>query len=185
MKKYVHRVKEEAIAIALFIAVIWVVFLLDFFLPLEIFGLIPREASGLWGIGAMTFLHGSYQHLLGNTIPLVVLLALLAGSRADSRKVVIYVALLGGILLWLFGRDGTIHIGASLLVFGLATFLIVSGVLEKRTIPMIISVVVALVYGTSLIGGVIPWQRGISWDGHFMGGAAGAITAWLLVKRAR
>ena len=183
MKKYVHKIKEEAIAIAIFIASIWAVFALDIFLPLESFGLVPRDAGGLLGIIAMPFLHGNYQHILGNTIPLVVLLSLLAGSRADSRKVVGIVIVIGGILLWLFGRGDALHIGASLLVFGLVVFLIVAGFLEKRTIPMIISIIVALVYGTSLLSGISPWQQGISWDGHLMGGIAGGITAWLLVKR--
>ena len=157
--------------------------MIDIFLPLESFGLVPRDAGGLLGIIAMPFLHGNYQHILGNTIPLVVLLSLLAGSRADSRKVVGIVIVIGGILLWLFGRGDALHIGASLLVFGLVVFLIVAGFLEKRTIPMIISIIVALVYGTSLLSGISPWQQGISWDGHLMGGIAGGITAWLLVKR--
>lgn len=182
MKKYVHKVKEEVIFIAIFIAIIWVIFLFDIFLPLERLGLMPREGGGLFGVVAMTFLHGNYQHLIGNTVPLVVLLALLAGSRADSRKVVAIVIILGGLLLWVFGRGNSVHIGASLLVFGLAVFLVVAGLLEKRTVPMIISIVVALVYGTTLISGIAPWQQGVSWDGHLMGGIAGAITAWLLVK---
>ena len=175
--------KEEALAILAFIVVIWAVYLLDLILPLEKLGLIPRDGGGLFGIVAMTFLHGSYQHLMSNTVPLIALLALLAGSRADSKKVVAIIMLLGGALLWLFGRGDYVHIGASLLVFGLAVFLVVSGIIEKRTVPMIISVVVALVYGTSLLSGIMPWQQGISWDGHLMGGIAGGITAWLLIQK--
>ena len=182
MKTYVHKVKEEATIIAAFIAVIWIVFALDIFLPLEKLGLIPRDGGGLFGILAMTFLHGNLNHILSNTLPLVVLLALLAGSRADSRKIVAIIMVLGGTLLWLFGRGDYNHIGASLLVFGLAGFLIVSGILEKRTLPIIISIIIALVYGTSLLKGISPWQQGISWDGHLMGGIAGVITAWILVK---
>ena len=130
----------------------------------------------------MTFLHIDLGHIIGNTLPLTTLLALLAGSRADSRKVVILITLLGGALLWLFGRDA-IHIGASLLIFGLASFLLVSGILEKRLIPMIISVVVAVLYGTTMLSGIVPWQTGVSWEGHLLGGVAGAFTAWLLVKK--
>ncbi len=183
MKTYVHKIKEEVLVIAIFIAVIWIVFGLDYFLPLEKLGLVPRDGGGLFGILAMTFLHGDLQHIMSNTLPLVVLLALLAGSRADSRKVVAIIIVFGGVLLWLFGRGDYVHIGASLLVFGLASFLIVSGILEKRTIPMIISIIVALVYGTSLLSGIMPWQFGVSWDGHLMGGIAGAVTAWMLVNK--
>lgn len=181
---HVHKIREEALAIGLFIAVIWGIFLLDIFLPLEQLGLIPRDLGGVSGIVFMSFLHADYQHLLSNTVPLIILLALLAGSRADSRKIVLMIMLLGGLLLWLFGRGSAIHIGASLLVFGLACFLIVSGMLEKRTIPVVISILVAVMYGTTLLGGIVPWQKGVSWDGHLMGGIAGAATAWLLLKKA-
>jgi len=181
-KNYVHKIREEAIAIAVFIAVIWIVFLLDRFLPLEQLGLIPRVFSGLIGIITMTFLHIDLVHITGNTLPLTILLSLLAGSRADSRKVVLLVTFLGGLLLWIFGRD-SIHIGASLLIFGLASFLLVSGLLEQRPIPMIISVLVALFYGSTMLSGILPWQTGVSWEGHLLGGIAGAFTAWLLVKR--
>ena len=179
---YTHRIGEEIRTIAIFIAVIWGVFLLDRILPLETFGLIPRSGKGIVGIIAMTFLHADLKHLIGNTIPLVVLLSLLAGSRADSRKIVAFIILLGGLLLWLFGRSNSIHIGASLLVFGLATFLVVSGLLERRIIPLLISIIVVIMYGSTLIGGIMPLQQGVSWEGHLMGGIAGAVTAWLLVK---
>ncbi|MCF6190535.1 MAG: rhomboid family intramembrane serine protease [Cocleimonas sp.] len=182
IKTYAHKIREEAIAIAVFIAVIWGVFLLDRFLPLEKLGLIPRELSGIFGIATMTFLHVDLGHIIGNTLPLTTLLALLAGSRADSRKAVVLITIIGGALLWLFGRDA-IHIGASLLIFGLASFLLVSGLLEKRIIPMIISIIIALVYGTTMLSGILPWQTGVSWEGHLFGGIAGAFTAWVLVKK--
>lgn len=179
---HVRKIREELLAIVIFIAVIWLIFLLDRFLPLEQFGLIPRDGEGLIGIIAMTFLHADLQHIMGNTVPLVVLLSLLAGSQADSRKIVAFIIVLGGVLLWVFGRPNSIHIGASLLVFGLATFLVVSGLLEKRTIPLMISLLVAILYGSTLIGGVLPLKSGVSWEGHLMGGIAGAMTAWLLVQ---
>ncbi|MCK5918648.1 MAG: rhomboid family intramembrane serine protease [Cocleimonas sp.] len=179
---HVHKIREEVLSIALFIAAIWLIFLLDRFLPLEKFGLIPRDGEGLFGIIAMTFLHADFQHIMGNTVPLIVLLALLSGSQADSRKIVAFIIVLGGGLLWIFGRSNSIHIGASLLVFGLATFLVVSGLLEKRIIPLMISIFVAIMYGSTLISGILPLKSGVSWEGHLMGGIAGAVTAWLLVR---
>jgi membrane associated rhomboid family serine protease len=167
----------------LFIGSIWVVFLLDLLLPLESYGLVPRTLYGLAGIVTMPFLHGSLAHLLSNTAPLLVLLSLLAGSKAGSRTIVATIIVLGGALLWLMGRGGTCHIGASGLVFGLAVYLIFSGFLERRVVPLVISIAVALMYGTSLISGIMPWQPGTSWDGHLFGGIAGAVTAWWLVKR--
>ncbi|PID46836.1 MAG: rhomboid family intramembrane serine protease [Proteobacteria bacterium] len=183
MKNYTHTVREELKSIVIFVALIWIVFAADIFLPLERLGLIPRDTGGLVGIVTMTFLHSDLAHLMSNIVPLIVMLALLAGSRANSLMIVGLIIVIGGALLWLFGRSNTLHIGASLLVFGLATFLIVSGFLEKRIVPMIISVFVLVTYGGVLITGIAPWQEGVSWDGHLFGGIGGAITAWLLLGR--
>ena len=183
MNPQAHRIRDELPGVFLFIGSIWVVFFADLLLPIESFGLVPRRLFGLAGIVTMPFLHASLAHLLSNTAPLLVLLSLLAGSKADSRIIVAAIIVQNGALLWLMGRGGTSHIGASGLVFGLAVFLIVSGFLERRFVPLAISIVVMLMYGSSLISGIIPWQPGISWDGHLFGGIAGASTAWWLIKR--
>ncbi|TXH67983.1 MAG: rhomboid family intramembrane serine protease [Thiothrix sp.] len=177
-----HSIKQELPAVLLFVGLIWLVFLLDRFLPLEQFGLIPRNGFHLVGIVTMPFLHGSLQHIMSNTVPLLVLLTLLAGSRANSRMIVLTIVLLGGALLWLFGRGAALHIGASGLVFGLAVFLIVSGLLERRLVPMLIAIFVTFMYGSSLLSGILPWQPGVSWDGHLFGGIAGAVAAFFLVR---
>lgn len=177
-----HSIKQELPAVLIFVGLIWLVFLLDRFLPLEQFGLIPRNGSHIVGIVTMPFLHGSWQHIISNTVPLLVLLTLLAGSRANSRTIVLIIIGLGGLLLWLFGRGASIHIGASGLVFGLAVFLILSGLLERRVVPLLIAVFVMFMYGSSLISGILPWQPGVSWDGHLFGGIAGAIAAVLVVR---
>lgn len=184
MEKHAHRIRDELPAVALFIVVIWGVFLLEQILPLTRFGLVPRDWGGLVGVVTMPFLHANFTHLLNNTVPLGILLVLLAGSRADSRAAVILIMVLGGLLLWLLGRGHSVHIGASGLVFGLAVFLMVSGFLERRPVPLLISLLVALMYGTTLLGGILPWQPGVSWDGHLFGGIAGALVAWLLVRKA-
>ena len=183
MKNYVHTIREELTSILIFVGIIWLVFILDRFLPLEKLGLIPRDIGGLFGIVTMTFLHGDFAHIMSNFVPLVVMLLLLAGSRANSIVIVISIIALGGTLLWLFGRGNTLHIGASLLVFGLAVFLIVSGILEKRMVPMLISFFVAITYGGILLSGIAPWQQGVSWDGHLFGGIGGGLAAWLLVGK--
>ena len=101
--------------ILVFIASLWLALLLDVFLPLERFGLVPRTAGGLWGVVAMPFLHQGVDHALSNSLPLLFLLTLLAGSRARSWQIVAAIVLAGGGLLWLFGRSA-VHIGASGLV---------------------------------------------------------------------
>jgi len=180
-KRNVHTIKRDFIAIAIFIVVIWAVFALDRFLPLEKFGLVPRDVGGLIGIIAMPFLHGDFGHLMGNTVPLAVTLFLLAGSRADSGAIVVLITLLGGLGLWLFGRTA-IHIGASGLVFGLIAFHIFAGIFEKRLISIVITLFVGASYAGVLLKGVIPGQQGVSWDGHLIGAIAGALVALVTSK---
>ncbi len=177
----VHDVKRDVKWIVLLVGIIWLVFAADYFLPLEQFGLVPRTAKGLLGIVAMPFLHGDFAHIMGNTIPLVFTLALLAGSRANSGQIVLLIALLAGIGLWVFGREAR-HIGASGLVFGLIAFHIFAGVFERRLIPILLSVVVGALYAGTLFKGVLPMQEGVSWDGHLIGALAGTFVALMVSK---
>ena len=182
-----HRIREEITGVLVFVGVVWIVFLLDWILPIDFnaYGLTPRNWTGLAGIVTMPFLHANFEHLLSNTAPLLVLLVLLAGSRTQSSQVVVSIILLGGSLLWIFGRPA-IHVGASGLIFGLIAFLITSGLLERRVVPLLIAVLVGLLYGSTLITGVLPsLQSNISWDGHLTSAIAGAIVAFLLARPAR
>ena len=180
-----HEVGFEIKGVLIFVAAIWIIHCLDIFLPLgETLGLIPRYLSGIPGIATMTFLHKDFGHLLANTFPLIVLLTLLAGSRANSWQTVASIALVGGGLLWMFGRNGTsthvvAHIGASLLIFGLVTFFLAAAWFEKRLVPMLIAVFVGFFYGWSTLTGILPTNSGVSWDGHLYGAIAGVIVAWL------
>ncbi len=178
-----HTIRQEITGVILFVGAIWAVFLVSLLFPgVDEYGVIPRRTIGLVGIPAMPFLHANLQHILSNTIPLVVLLILLAGSRAESWEVVVLIAFLGGLLLWIFGREA-IHIGASGLVSGLTAFLILSGFLEKRIIPLLIALLVGFFYGTSLVLGVIPRiGSDISWDGHLCGAIAGGVVAYALAR---
>ena len=130
----------------------------------------------------MPFLHANWQHLVSNTVPLFILLVLLAGSKARSWEVVIAIVLASGLLLWLIGRPA-VHLGASGLVFGLIGFLIVSGLMERRFVPLVISVGVIFFYGGSLLGGIMPWvDRHVSWEGHLSGAIAGGVIAYWLTS---
>ena len=181
---HAHEVSRELRGILFFIIAIWIVFLADQLLPLERLGLVPRTLHGMPGIVVGPFLHVGLSHLVSNTIPLLVLLMLLAGSRSDSAVVVVSIIVFGGGLLWLFGRHAR-HIGASSLVFGLIAFLLVSGVLERRWSAILVALIVGLLYGTTLFTGIMPFQPGVSWDGHLFGAVAGVVTAWWLAKTGR
>ena len=145
----------------------------------NVYGLEPRTFGGLVGIATMPFLHAGLGHLLANLSSLVVLLGfLLVFHSQKALEVVLEVILLGGILLWLFGRSA-IHVGASGLVYGLAGYLIAVGFAQKRFLELIASVIVAFLYGTSLVWGLLPIRPGVSWDGHLAGLIAGiAIGIW-------
>ena len=177
-----HTIAAELKGILLFLGAIWIVFIIDRFLPLEKLALYPRHPSGLPGILVSPFLHQDLAHIISNTIPLLALLSLMAGSRADSRKVVALIIVLSGSLLWLFGRPVAV-IGASGLVFGLIGFLIFSGILERRLLAMLVSLFVGISYGSTLLAGILPGQHGISWDGHLFGAIAGGFCARLLTHR--
>lgn len=166
------------------VAVIWAAFLLQLMLPggLLGYGLQPRTGTGLWGIVGMPFLHGGWGHLIANTVPLLVLTTLLAVT-GKGWGTMVGIVLLNGILLWLFGRGGRVHVGASGLVYGLALFLICRGLVERKVILILVSIVVAVLYGSVLLSGVIPSAEGVSWDGHLFGGVAGAVMAFQLRKK--
>ena len=137
-----HTIREEINGVLTFVGTIWAVYLISLFLPaVDQYGVVPRHLRGLLGIPAMPFLHANLHHLISNTIPLLILLILLAGSRAQSWEVVVLIVLLGGLLLWIFGRPA-VHIGASGLISGLTVFLILSGFLEERIIPLLVAVLV-------------------------------------------
>ncbi len=180
-----HTIKQELHGVLLFVAAVWVVYLVDLVVPGDFtrWGLVPRTVWGLAGIPLTPFLHASFSHLIGNTLPLVVLLMLMAGSRSRTWLAVAEMILLGGGLLWLFGR-GDRHVGASVLVYSLIAFLIVAGFREKRLVPLLIALVVGFFYGGTLISGVLPSiGTNISWDGHLFGAVAGGLLGYVAVGR--
>ena len=177
------KLAAEVQGVLAFLAAIWIAFAVASVLPsLNDYGVKPRTLSGLVGIPAMPFLHANLQHVVSNTVPLFVLLMLLASSKARLWEIVAAIVLLGGALLWLFGRFAN-HIGASGLIFGMIGFLIVSGLVEKRLIPLAISVAVGILYGGTLLSGVVPKLGShVSWDGHLCGAIAGGIVAYVFDK---
>jgi membrane associated rhomboid family serine protease len=93
-------------------------------------------------------------------------------------RLFILIALLTGLLVWLFARGGTYHIGASGVVYGIAAFLFFSGFFRKDKLSMVIALIVALFYG-SMVWGVLPLQKGVSWESHLLGGIVGVVLAYL------
>jgi membrane associated rhomboid family serine protease len=185
IKDAAHTVGQELKGIAIFVGIVWGAFILNwivYLIDFNSFGLLPRTLWGAVGIVSMPFLHVGWGHLLGNTVPLLILLTLLAGSKARLWEIVAEIVIAGGVLLWIFGRNAT-HVGASGLIYGLVAFLIISGLLERRIIPLIVSFAVGILYGGMLIWGVLPGTDSqVSWDGHLCSAIAGGLVAWLLTR---
>lgn len=150
---------------------------------LDQYGIEPREEEGLRGIVFAPLLHGGWDHLVANTGPAVVLgfLSLLAGiARGLAATAIVWA--IAGAGTWLVGQPHTVHLGASSLIFGWLTFLIVRGVFTRRMIDIVIGIVVFLVYGT-LLWGVLPNDPYVSWEGHLFGAIGGVVAAWAVSAR--
>jgi membrane associated rhomboid family serine protease len=152
---------------------------------LDELGIEPRDTDGLIGIVAAPFLHGGFDHLVGNTIPFLVLGAVIAlGGAARVAVVTVVVALVGGLGTWLLAPAGTIHIGASGIVFGYATYLVARGVYTRGLGQIAVGLVVLAVWGTTLLQGLVP-EEGVSWQGHLFGAVGGVVAARVLHRRGR
>jgi membrane associated rhomboid family serine protease len=152
---------------------------------LEDNGIRPRDSDGLAGIAAAPFLHDDWAHLIGNTLPFVVMGFVIAlNGAARVALVTAIVALVAGVGTWLIGPEHTNHIGASGVVFGYATYLMARGVFNRSLLEVAIGVVVAAVFGGALLAGLAP-EPGVSWQGHFFGAVGGVVAARALARERR
>ncbi|MGR3512439.1 MAG: rhomboid family intramembrane serine protease [Paracoccaceae bacterium] len=177
------RVVYRRLAVlALFVGALWIVQLINWSTSYSLnsaFGLIPRQVAGLDGVVAMPVLHGSFPHLVSNTVPLLILGGLLAVTATRALfSVNAIIVVLGGALVWLLGSTA-IHIGASGLVFGWFGFLIARGLIDRSPVTLGVAVFVGFAYG-SLVWGVLPGQTGVSWEAHLFGALAGVAAAFLI-----
>ncbi|MDJ0576021.1 MAG: rhomboid family intramembrane serine protease [Xenococcaceae cyanobacterium MO_234.B1] len=177
-------IEEFKILLAI-VAVFWLIEIVDFLIfkgELDKFGIQPRSITGLGGLVFAPFLHGGFPHLIANTIPFVTLGWLtMIQETSDFYIVSIIAAIFGGLGVWLLGGSNSIHIGASILIYGYLGFLLLRGYFQKNLPSIILSVIVFFLYG-GLIFGIFPSRMGISWEGHLFGFIGGAIAAWVISK---
>jgi membrane associated rhomboid family serine protease len=175
---------EELKTLLTVVGIFWIVEIIDFTIfkgKLNNFGIEPHNLVGLRGILFAPFLHRDFLHLIGNTIPFLTLGWLtMIQETSDFYVVSIVTAIVGGLGVWSFGGAGTVHIGASILIYGYLGFLLLRGYFQKNIPSILLSVIVFIIYG-SLIFGVFP-QIGISWQGHLFGFLGGAIAAFAIAK---
>ena len=164
-----------------FVALIWLVALLNWGLDLELerFGVRPRQLTGLPGILFAPLLHGGFSHLFANSLPLLVLGTVMLHLYPNSALKVIPAVYLGtGIAVWLFAR-ASVHLGASGLVYGLVTYIFVAGLIRRDKRAIAASLLVSFLYGT-LAWGVFPIQPGVSWETHLAAALIGLALALAL-----
>lgn len=174
--------QQALVLVGGFVAVLWVLEVVDTAAGnrLDGYGVRPRDDEGLLGILVAPLLHGGWDHLAGNTVPVLVLgfLVLVTGvGRGLAATGIIWVV--GGLGTWVIAPSYTVHLGASVLVFGWLTYLVLRGFLHRRPVEIVIGVVVLLVWG-GLLWGVLPGTPGVSWQGHLFGAVGGLLAAWLL-----
>ncbi|HMI47035.1 MAG TPA: rhomboid family intramembrane serine protease [Gemmatimonadaceae bacterium] len=171
--------KTHAVVLGGTLAVFWAVFVVNTLLgdSLLVFGVIPRTTIGLRGILFAPFLHANLNHIVANSIPFVVLgwMVMLRDQRHFIP--VTLAAMLGsGLTAWLLGAPGSVHIGASGVIFGYLGFLMLSGWYARSIGSILISIVVTVLWG-GLVLGVMPGTPGISWQAHIGGFIGGVLAA--------
>jgi len=161
------------VSFMLLIRVAEVIFETDFYF----LGIFPRKFSSLAGIITSPFIHSGFRHLFNNALPLLILgTALFYLYSQVAFRVLIWIMLLTGLAVWMTGRPSW-HIGASGIVYGLASFLFVSGIIRRHIPLMGLSLLVAFLYG-EMVWGIFPGFRiDISWESHMLGAAAGLLLA--------
>lgn len=168
-------------SVLLMMAGLWFIQLINWVLGyrLNLLGIYPRNVHGFVGIIFSPFLHGDFNHLFFNSIPLVVLAAFVL---LNGWPVFIYVSaviiLLGGFLVWLFGRPA-FHIGASGLVMGYWSYLMVNALHQGSMITIVLAVIVAYYFGAMILLSLFPRFR-TSWEAHVFGFIAGIVAAYVV-----
>lgn len=174
------RIYNALLLSIIWVVVCWVVFLAEdlFGVPLKKFGLVPRDLSGVYGVLSMAFLHSSWDHLIQNSMAIMVLNTMLFYFyRPLAFKLFALAFFTTPILLWFVGRDGN-HIGASALLYFEFGFMVFSAVIRKNP-PLIRAALVVILYYGSLVWYVFPIDKTISWEGHACGLLVGVVMSWI------
>jgi membrane associated rhomboid family serine protease len=162
---------------------LWVIYLMSYWIDIYPYklGILPRNFSGLVGIFTSPLIHGGFSHLISNTAPLIFMgLGIFYFYPKVAYKVFTIIYLGTGVLVWIFARE-VYHIGASGIIYGFVSFLFFSGIFRKDNRSIALALIVILFYG-GLIWGVLPIEKGVSWESHLFGAIAGIIAAFIFRK---
>lgn len=159
----------------------WLVAVFNMYLGFSLtnFSLKPYNLSHWYGIFTYPFVHGNIEHLMNNSLSgFMIFASLFLIYEKISIKVLSIIYLVSGVILWFLGEHGSMHVGASGVIYGVAFFLIVSGFIVRESANLAISLFMVAWYG-SMIWGIFPFsvKEGVSWEGHLSGAIVGIILA--------
>lgn len=178
---------DQSVRITIFfILVLWVIHaaLWVFNIPSGVFGIMPRTVRGLLGILTGPLVHGDIFHLISNSVPLLILgVGFLYFYNKLALEVFVWIYLTTGFWVWLLARESW-HIGASGLIYGIATFIFVSGIIRKNKRLLSLALIVLLLYG-GFVYGLFPEKSRpeVSWESHLLGSISGLVLAIYFRKR--
>lgn len=192
-------IRRTFVPVLLPLALMWVMFFISLALGNwfnRSLALEARSLSGLIGIIFMPLLHGSFGHLLANTMSWLVLGGMTSLLTKKFSQVMLLLWLISGVVLWIIGTpwvchapQGTScvvnHIGASGVIYGFAAFIVTYAILARRFLAMLFGIFVAFIYGITMLVGLLPITPGVSWSGHLAGAVAGVTVAFIFTKEAR
>ena len=188
-KKIASVMRDRLSALCGAVALLWLVWLVDLVWPGSLsilgYGIVPRTTYGLRGILVAPLIHANLQHLIANTIPLLLLGAIVVMRGVRAFFFVTFTsALVAGIGTWLFGTGNAQHIGASGIVFGFFGYLLLRTIFDGRPTSLLVTLLVAVLYGATILSSLVP-TAGVSWSGHLFGFAGGVVAARMRYVRAR
>ncbi|NWF89050.1 MAG: rhomboid family intramembrane serine protease [Ignavibacteriaceae bacterium] len=168
----------------IFVLILWCIKIAEigFHLNLSKHGIYPRSISGLVGIITAPLVHADLNHLISNSVPLLLLgLGISYFYPTISKKLFVWVYLFHGILIWIFARQA-FHIGASGLIYGFVSFFFFSGVIRRDNRSIALALIVTFLYG-GLSWGILPIRGDVSWEAHLFGSIVGIIAAFIFKKK--
>lgn len=183
MNKKSGKIKKALEYSLAFVAIFWVIQLIKYLTgsTLSGLGILPRSIDGLSGIITAPLIHGDFEHLIANTLPFFFLSCLLFvfyEKRASFYLFLIWIT--AGLITWIIGRYAA-HIGASGVIYGLASFLVFGGIFSKNWKLILVSILVLIFY-SGLIWGIFPTESHVSWEGHLAGALSGLLWAFVYRK---
>src|SRR6202012_5009006 len=178
-----RRFRDALIVMGAFLAVLWILQVLNWADGYRLdwgFGILPEHVSRRPEIFTAPFLHVSWQHIEGNTIPLFVL-GVLAAYRGIKKFLLmtLIVAVASGLAVWLFQSGSELTVGASGLIFGYFGYVVARGFFDRNVLDIGVGIVAGVLYWT-ILQVAIPGTPGVSWIGHLGGLVGGLLAAWLL-----